>query len=218
MSPSPYANSSHIGGSGLVDSIKGHAITLFGILALMWGLEIADQFLPFVNLDRYGIRPRNTNSLPGILFAPLLHGGFGHLVANTVPFLILGGIVMLGGRKVFWSVTVFVVIGGGLGVWLFGATNSVHIGASGLVFGYLGFILSRGFFERSIFWILVSFVILILYGGLVFGVLPGQPGVSWQSHLFGFGAGIVAAWVMFPRDRRLYQKRTKELERKYRIG
>lgn len=212
------SSSSNVGGRGLIDSIRGHAITLFGILALMWGLEIADQFLPFVNLDKYGIRPRNTGGLVGVAAAPLLHGGFPHLIANSVPFLILGGIVMLGGRRVFWSVTIFVVIAGGLGVWLFASPNSIHIGASGLVFGYLGFILSRGFFERSIFWILVSFVILILYGGLVMGVLPGQPGVSWQGHLFGFAAGIVAAWLMFPKDHRLYQKRTKELEDKYRIG
>jgi membrane associated rhomboid family serine protease len=204
---------------GLIQSIRSHAVTLFGILALMWGLEIADQFIPFLNLDQYGIRPRNTRGLIGIPAAPLLHSGFAHLIANSVPFVILGGVVMLGGRKAFWNVTLFVVAAGGLGVWLFAATNSNHIGASGLVFGYLGFLLSRGFFERSIVWILVSFVILILYGGLIVGVLPSEPRVSWQSHLFGFGAGVVAAWMMFPRSGKLYRgPRTKAMEDKYRIG
>lgn len=190
----------------LVNSLKAHAFTLFGLLALMWLIEGLDFLLPFFEPDQHGIRPRTRHGLLGILAAPVLHGDFAHLAANSIPFLVLGSLVMLGERGVFWSVTIFVIVVGGGAVWLLAPGNSVHIGASGLIFGYLGFLLSRGFFERSPTWILIALGLLLLYGGMIFGVLPGQPGVSWQSHLFGFGAGIIAAWAMFPRDRRLYRR------------
>ncbi len=187
-------------------SIRSHAFILFGFLAVMWALEIWDHVVPVSGLDHYGIRPRSIPGLFGVALAPFLHGGFGHLIANSFPFIILGGIVMLGGLQVFWSVTVFVIAVGGLAIWLVAPDYSIHIGASGLVFGYLGFLLSRGFFERSFFWSLVAIVVLVLYGGLVFGVFPGQQGISWQSHLFGFIAGVLAAWLMFPGGRSLYQQ------------
>ena len=185
-------------------SIRSHAATLFGFLAIMWFVEIFDQLTPFFHFDSLGIRPRHVMGLIGILTAPFLHGGFSHLIANSIPFLVLGGVVMLGGRQVFWGVTLFAMAAGGLGVWLF-AGPGIHIGASGLIFGYLGFLLSRGFFERSAPWILVSLGILLLYGGLVFGLLPGQKGISWHGHFFGFAAGIAAAWLMFPGGKSLYQ-------------
>ena len=190
----------------LLNSVKAHALTLFGLLAVMWMIEGLDWLLPFFDPDQYGIRPRSTQGLLGILAAPFLHGDFAHLAANSLPFLILGGLVMLGERGVFWSVTIFVIVVGGFAVWLIAPAHTVHIGASGLIFGYLGFLLSRGFFERSPTWILVALGLLLLYGGMIFGVLPGQRGVSWQSHLFGFVAGIIAAWAMFPRDRQLYRR------------
>ena len=189
----------------LLTSVRAHAVTLFGLLAVMWVLEGLDFLMPFWHLDHHGIRPRSTGGLMGILAAPFLHGDFAHLVANSIPFLVLGGIVMLGERGVFWSVTVFVVVVGGFGVWLLAPRGTVHIGASGLIFGYLGFLLSRGLFERSIVWIVIAFGLLVAYGGMIFGVLPGTPGISWQGHLFGFAAGILAAWAMFPGDRRLYR-------------
>jgi membrane associated rhomboid family serine protease len=179
---------------------------LFGMLGVMWVIALLNA-LPVLDLTRFGIRPRSIPGLLGIVFAPFLHGGFAHLAANSVPFLVLGGIVLLGGRKVFWSVTVFVILLGGLGVWAVAPGYSIHIGASGLIFGYLGFLLARGFVERSWTWIAVAFVILAGYGSLLWGVLPHQPGVSWQSHLFGFLSGIGAARLLFSPERRLIRGR-----------
>ncbi len=188
----------------LARSLKAHALTLFGLLAAMWAVELLDFLLPFLRLDHLGIRPRQPAGLLGIPAAPFLHGDFGHLAGNSLPFLVMGGLVMLGERGVFWAVTVFVTLVCGLVVWLLAPGNSVHIGASGLIFGYLGFLLSRGLFERSPLWIAVALGLLLAYGGMIFGVLPGQRGVSWQGHLFGFVAGILAAWAMFPKNRKLY--------------
>ena len=177
-------------------AIKDHLLLLFGLLGIMWAVELVD-LLPFIESDRYGIRPRSTSGLPGILVAPFLHAGFGHLLVNSLPFVILGGIVLLGGLGVFWRVTVFVTLVGGLGVWLFAGSFSNHLGASGLIFGYLGFILARGCFEKSLPWMLIACAILVGFGGLLLGVLPLHAGVSWQAHLFGLLAGIAAARLIF---------------------
>ncbi len=168
---------------------------LGGFLEVMWAAVLLN-LIPTLHLERFGIRPRTMSGLAGILIAPFLHAGFTHLLANSLPFLFLGGIVLLGGRGVFWSVTCFVIVVGGFGVWLVAPSYTVHLGASGLIFGYLGFILARGIFERSAIWILISFAIFALYGGILFGLLP-HAGVSWQGHLFGFLAGIVSARILF---------------------
>lgn len=170
----------------------------------MWVLEALDWALPFWQLDAHGIRPRSVAGLPGIVLAPFLHAGFAHLAANSAPFLALGGLTMLGGRAIFWAVTVWVILVGGGAVWLLAPADGIHLGASGLIFGYLGFLLSRGIFERSFGWTLVALAILVLYGGMVLGVLPTRPEVSWQGHLFGFASGIVAAWAIFPGGKSLY--------------
>ncbi len=185
-------------GRSLVQSIKDHLLLLFGLLGIMWAVELLD-LLPFLQLDRFGIRPRSASGLLGIVFAPFLHFGFAHLMVNSLPFVVLGGIVLLGGVRMFWKVTVFVTVVGGLGVWLFAGKFTNHLGASGLIFGYLGFVLARGYFEKTLAWILVSIATLVLYGGLLFGVLPIRAGVSWQGHLFGFLAGVGVARLMFPK-------------------
>ena len=186
----------------LIRTFKAHAVLLLSLLGFMWAIEILD-LLPFVHLDRSGIRPRTFAGLAGIVFAPLLHDGFAHLLANSFPFIILGGIVLLGGRRLFWRVTLFVMLAGGLGVWLFAGPSTNHIGASGLIFGYLGFLLARGWFEKSLPWMLAAGAILVGYGGLLFSVLPIHAGVSWQSHLFGFLAGVGAARLWFPAGRKM---------------
>ena len=177
-------------------AIKDNLIILLGAVAFLWGLEILDTIL-LRFLDRFGIQPRSLGGLSGVLTSLFLHLGFGHLISNTIPFLILGGIVLIGGRKVFLKATLFIILVGGLALWAFGPSATNHIGASGLIFGYLGFLFARGIFEKSIFWIIVSVIILFLYGGMLRGVFPGQPGISWQGHLFGFLAGILAARVIF---------------------
>ncbi|MBR9761849.1 rhomboid family intramembrane serine protease [bacterium] len=179
----------------LVEDVKVPFLILVGSLSVFWVVEIIDVVLPFWGLDQYGIRPRTERGLWGILASPFLHGGFDHLIGNSVPFLILGWLTMFRERWHFALVTVMAMLLGGLGVWTFGATGSVHIGASGVIFGYLGFLLLSGFFERRFGAILVSLGVGVAYGGLVWGVLPSRPGISWEGHLFGFLAGILAAYV-----------------------
>ncbi len=166
-------------------------------VSTFWVSEILDQFifqhLMRGGLDRFGIIPHNLIGLRGILFAPFLHGGWGHLIANTVPFLILGWLVMVQRTEDFFTVTAWTIAVAGLGTWFFGYPGSVHIGASSLIYGYFGFLLLRGYFERNIPSIALSLLVFFLYGSVIWGVLPGQPGISWQGHLFGFVGGALAA-------------------------
>jgi membrane associated rhomboid family serine protease len=168
---------------------------LAGLVGLMWLEEVADLLIFHGALDAEGIRPRTEMGLWGILLAPFLHAGFAHLLANTVPLLVLGWLVLLRGRRDFLWVTAVAALVGGLGVWLVGGPNTVHIGASGLVFGYLGYLLLRGYRERSLSAILIAVVAGVLYGSALWGLLPVRRGVSWESHLFGFAGGAAAASV-----------------------
>ncbi len=172
--------------------LKLHAVILGGFVAVMWIAELLDQFFLGGQLNTLGIYPRQPETLRGILFMPFLHGNFTHLLSNTVPFLILGWLVLVRGIRDFFLVTAAAMLLGGMGVWLFGAPG-IHIGASGVVFGYLGFLLLRGLFERSFQAIALSLLVGFFYGGLVGGIFPGQPGISWEGHLFGFLGGILAA-------------------------
>lgn len=174
-------------------SVASELQVLLGFLALFWILEILDFFVFNNGLDLYGIQPKNILGLRGILFAPFLHGGFGHLIANTIPFLTLGWLTMIQETSDFYIVSFLGALIGGLGVWLFAAPDSIHIGASILIYSYLGFLLFRGYFQKNIPSITLSIVVTIFYGGLVWGVFPAQIGVSWQGHLFGFIGGAVAA-------------------------
>lgn len=183
----------------IANEFKSHVKILGGLVALMWIIEIVDQGLRGA-LDIYGIIPREVIGLRGILFAPFLHGNIPHLVANTIPFITLGWLVMVRRTSDFFVVSAIVMLISGLGTWLIGSPNSVHIGASGVIFGYLGFLILRGYFERSITSILFSIVVGLLYGGLIWGVLPGQVGISWEGHLFGFiGGGVAARLLAEPR-------------------
>ena len=180
----------------LGNTLKTHVMLLGGIIVFLWLVEVVDAVIFHGSLDRYGVQPRTVIGLRGIIFAPVLHGGFGHLMANTIPFLLMGWFVLMRGTWEFVAVTGITAVTSGLGAWLFGAPNSVHIGVSGVIMGYFGYLLMRGYFERSLTAVLWSIFIIILYGGLLWGVLPGQNGVSWQSHLFGFlGGGLAAYWL-----------------------
>jgi membrane associated rhomboid family serine protease len=161
----------------------------------LWAQEIVDQVVFGGSLDRWGVRPRELGGLVGIVFAPWLHRGFEHLAANTLPLLLLGGLVMRRSVSSFALATLGSALVGGLGAWLFGASGSVHIGASGLVFGYFGFLAGLAYLERSFSSVLVALVVAFLYGGLLWGVLPRSGDVSWQTHLFGLAGGLGAAWL-----------------------
>jgi membrane associated rhomboid family serine protease len=177
------------------------AIPVVVFVALLWVLEIVDTLLGG-RLDGYGIQPLQREGLDGILFAPLLHSGFPHLLANSLPLLVLGFLIALSGvRELFW-VTAVVWTVGGVGTWLIGGAYTNHIGASGLVFGWLVHLLVRGFFARSLSQIALGVVVFALYGSILWGVLPTQPGVSWQGHLFGALGGLLAAWQISRRPTR----------------
>lgn len=180
-------------------TVKMQAIILGGMIVFIWLVEIVDTFVFYGGLDTNGIRPRTFDGLQGILFAPVLHSNFNHLMANTVPLLVLGWFVMLRGFKTFFVVTITVILVSGLGTWLIGPTNSVHIGASGLVFGYFGYLLLNSWFERSLASVLWAVLVFLLYGSLIWGVLPQGNGISWQGHLFGFIGGGVAAYLLAKR-------------------
>ena len=178
---------------------KGTLVTLrvmpvVVMVAIMWVVEIID-LIASGRLDRFGIEPRRLWGLDGIVFAPFLHGGFAHLIANTFPFVLLGGAIAIGAASRFLTVTVIVAFVGGLGTWLTGPTNTIHIGASGLVFGYLTYLMARGIFARNIWYLLVGIVTFMVYGGVLWGLLPA-PGISWQGHLFGAIGGVVAAYML----------------------
>jgi len=140
-----------------------------------------------------GVIPRTTIGLRGLLFAPFLHGSLAHIMANSIPFVVLGWLVMLRDSRHFIPVTLVAMIASGLTAWLFGAPRSAHIGASGVIFGYLGFLILSGWFARSFSSILLSVLVIALWGGMVLGVMPGQAGISWQAHLGGFLGGVFAA-------------------------
>ncbi len=165
------------------------------MVIVMWVVEIVDVALLDDALERQGIQPRRLRGLDGVLLAPLLHDGFGHLIANTIPLAILSGLVLVRGVRRWIEVTAIVVVAGGLGTWVL-ARSANHVGASGVVFGYLGYLLAAGFFERSIRAVALGVVTGLAYGGLLWGVLPTRPGISWESHLFGLLAGVLAAWAV----------------------
>lgn len=175
-------------------------VVLMALVAITWVVEIVDWLVPGRWLDSFGIHPRTLSGLFGIFFAPFLHGGFSHLAANTVPFLTLGFLVLLRGMGTFIGVSLLVIVLGGLGVWLLAPGNSVHIGASGLIFGYLGYLLARGYFERSFGSIAIALLVAVVYGGALWGVLPSDPRISWQGHLFGFLGGIATAGLLRPQS------------------
>jgi membrane associated rhomboid family serine protease len=180
----------------LTHSVTTQAVIVFVCVLVAWAVELVDRTLYGGTLEQLGIRPRSAAGLWGIPAAPLLHAGWAHLAANTVPFIVLAWLVLVRGLSDFVVVTVMVVMLGGLGVWLFGRPNTDHIGASGLIFGYLGYLLARGYFERNLPSILLAVVVAVAYGGALWGLLPGQPGVSWEGHVFGFAAGVGAGKLL----------------------
>ena len=167
---------------------------LLTFIVAIWAVELVNTLLGH-RLNDYGVLPRTTQGLRGILLSPLLHGGFGHVLANTLPLLILGGLIALRGRGNFLLTTlVIALVGGGL-LWLFGR-SSLHIGASILVFGYFGYLVARGAYERSCLSLIVALAVIAVFGwGMVQGLLPGNGFISWEGHLCGLAAGVLAAFA-----------------------
>ena len=177
--------------------LKTQVKVLATVVSIFWIVFILNEVIFGRKLNTFGILPHNLIGLRGILFAPFLHGNFYHIAGNTVPFIVLGWLVMLRDIKDFYFVSFMSAFVGGLGTWLFGR-NSIHIGASGVIFGYFGYLLFRGYFEKSFVAIAISIAIAIGYGGMIWGVLPTRSYISWEGHLFGFIGGIIAAKLLSP--------------------
>ncbi len=171
--------------------MKLSVIWIFGSLAVMWVVEIINGFIGH-RLSLWGILPRTTPGLIGIPLSPFLHGSFNHVLSNTIPFLVLGGLVGLRGGQKLVGISLFIIVAGGAGVWLLGRP-AIHVGASGLVFGYFGYLVANGWFDRRPLSILAAIAVIVVYGSLVFGVIPTTGFVSWEAHLFGLLAGVLAA-------------------------
>lgn len=170
---------------------------LVGVMvAIMWVAEAIDSLADHRLDNNFGIISRQVDGLDGVLFSPFLHGGFGHLIGNTVPFLILGAIIAFNGAARVALVTLIVAVLGGLGTWLISPTGTNTIGASGVVMGYAGYLIARGIFSRRIVELVIGGVVAVLWGGMLLGSLVPTAGVSWQAHLCGAIAGVVAAKLL----------------------
>jgi membrane associated rhomboid family serine protease len=177
-----------------------HALVVMAaLLAGLWVVEGLDQ-LSGNALDTYGIHAREVDGLPEIFTAPLLHAGWEHLASNSVPFFAFGLLVLLGGVARWVVSTLVSVLSSGLTAWLLTPAGTIVLGASGLIFGWLTYLLVRGLWTRRPGQVALAVVILIVYGGLLWGVLPGNAGISWQAHLGGAVGGVVAAWLLHRRD------------------
>jgi membrane associated rhomboid family serine protease len=175
----------------LGQQLKTSAYWILGLVLVIWVIELVNLLLGH-RLNALGILPRTLAGLPGIALHPFLHNGIGHVLLNTIPLVILGGLVILHGTRVFLEVSLVIILVTGVGVWLFGR-SSYHVGASGLIFGYFGFLIARSWYERSLSSILIALITIVLYGGILLGVLPTRAGASWEAHLFGLLGGILAA-------------------------
>jgi len=174
-------------------SMLKRLIPVLGLTALCWLVFLINHALLSDHLIQYGIRPRHVTGLPGIIWAPFLHGSFQHLIANTLPLLVFGSILCIRSRIEFVGVTTAgIVLSGGL-IWLLGR-GAYHIGASGLIFCYFGYLASLAFFERKPGNLFLSIVCITVYGGILRGIIPTSAAVSWEGHLLGLLSGIGLAW------------------------
>jgi membrane associated rhomboid family serine protease len=174
---------------------------LVGFVAVIWIVEIANILMGH-GLSAYGIVPRTQEGLRGIPLSPFLHAGIGHVLSNTVPLLALGGFTALRARGAFPWISLAIIIVGGAGVWVIGR-SAVHVGASGLVFGYFGYLVAKGWYDKSILSVLVAVIVIVVFGwGMLSGILPVGGFISWEGHLCGLLTGVLVAWITRARGNR----------------
>ncbi|MFI6867863.1 rhomboid family intramembrane serine protease [Nocardia sp. NPDC050406] len=184
-------------GSSALKLLWQRAIAIIlAFTAALYGIEAVDSVTGHELDYAGGVIPRKEYGLDGILFGPVLHANWEHLIGNTLPVLVLGLLTLLTGIGRGLAATAIIWVIGESGTWLIGQPNSVHVGASVLVFGWLTYLLSRGLFTRNVAQLAIGLVVGLLYGSILWGVLPGQPGISWQGHLFGAVGGLIAGWVL----------------------
>jgi membrane associated rhomboid family serine protease len=179
-------------------------VIIVALTVLLYIIEVVDVASDR-DLDSAGIEPRESDGLTGIFFSPFLHADWEHLVANTLPGMVLGFLVLMAQRFIITTAIVWVV--SGVGVWLFAPPLTVTVGASGIIFGWLTYILVRGLFNRDIWQVLLGVVVFMIYGGVLWGVVPTDGRVSWQGHLFGAIGGVLAAWYLSKKDRKRDEKK-----------
>jgi membrane associated rhomboid family serine protease len=185
-------------------SWQGALVLVLAALAVLYVVEIFNA-QDHYRLDRFGLRPREVDGLAGIVTEPFLHADWGHLLSNTLPFLGVGWVLMLSGLRVWSFVTAFVMVVGGLATWLV-APAGLIVGASGLIFGWLGYLVARAWFSRRLRWILSAIMVLLFFGTLLNGLLPDvDPRTSWPAHVCGFLAGVLVGWLLHPRRPRAAQ-------------
>lgn len=184
------------------DRAKAAAKLMVGWVALLWLLEIVDAVSGHA-LDGFGIQPRDPGELVDVVPAAFIHFGFGHVVANSVPLLVLGFLAALSGIRRFVAVCALIVVADGLGVWLVAPAHTNTAGASGVIFGLFGFLVVSGFVERRPLGILAGLLVGAVWGGsILMGLAPTRTGISWQGHLIGLAAGVAAAFVLRRREAR----------------
>ena len=180
--------------ASLARNAGSSVVLVAGLLALMWGIEIIDTFALSDRLQGNGILPRRSAGLDGVIWSPFLHAGFPHLISNSIPFGVLSLLILTGGRSRYISASAIIIAVGGLLVWAFAiGTNENHIGASGWVFGMLGFLIAAALREKRPLGILAGVIALVFYGGTILVSFVPTAGISWEGHLFGFIAGLIAA-------------------------
>lgn len=167
---------------------------VLAVLILLSAIEIVNLFSGRI-LNQFSVIPRELSHLGYIFTSPWLHGSFTHFMSNIVPIAVLSFLLLEFGLKRYVMVSGLLIIMTGLLVWLF-AREARHVGASGVLYGYFGYLLLAGFLSKRIWLALISILVLVFYGGMIWGVLPSQPYISWESHLFGFGSGLVLAWYL----------------------
>ena len=174
------------------------ALVMGLLLAALWVIEGLDQLVGNA-LDGFGIHARELDGLPEIFTAPFLHGGWDHLIGNSIPFFVLGFLVLLGGLARWLLSSLISIVSSGLAAWLLTPVDTIVLGASGLIFGWLTYLLARGIWSRNPAQIAIAVVILVVYGSMIWGIFPSGSGISWQAHLGGAAGGVIAAWLLHRR-------------------
>jgi membrane associated rhomboid family serine protease len=177
-------------GAKIIDNLE---IALICV-ALLWAIYLLNLVLPF-DLRIYGIKPRSISGLSGLLLAPFLHYNIGHLFSNSLALAPLLFFSLTYSRQLTLEAVIFIALIGGAGIWIFGQSHTIHIGASGIIFGLIGYLLSIGFFRRELLALMVSLMVAFYYGWALFSLFVVLPGVSWAGHFFGFAAGALAGWL-----------------------
>jgi membrane associated rhomboid family serine protease len=177
------------------------ALVMLLLLVGLWALEFLDQ-LSGNELDQFGIHAQDVDGLPEILTAPFLHAGWDHLISNSLPFYVLGFLVLLSGLARWLASSLIIIAVSGMTAWLLTPPNTIILGASGLIFGWLTYLLARGIWSRRPAQVVIAVLVLVVYGGLIWGILPSTAGISWQAHLGGAIGGVLAAWLLHRRASR----------------